>query len=111
MFPSAPLPQLPHKIVAYSSWKLNIYLRRDSQLLCFLLVQDLPALKFAAKMPRYSDQYTLLISKCSAQDHPNSVFHLMPWLSVLKSCIPGLHSSKTSQTRSASAADAHGLKA
>ena len=64
-----------------------------------LLSQELPALKFIAKMPRYSDQYTLLISKRGSQDQPDQMFHLMPWLSVLKSCIPGIPSSKPAHSR------------
>ena len=70
-------------------------------------LQDLPALKFIAKMPRYSDEYTLLIRKCNNEDSPNSVLHLMPWMSVLRSCIPGLRSSKASQSRLGSLAHKH----
>ena len=53
-------------------------------------LQDTPALKFVARMPRYSDQYTLLISQREDKDHPQSVFQLMPWVAVLQSLVPGV---------------------
>ncbi|KAL3138044.1 hypothetical protein ABBQ38_005277 [Trebouxia sp. C0009 RCD-2024] len=89
-------------VVAYATCTaaLNLFLLRFEGEVFFFSQsrKDLPALKFIAKMPRYSDQYTLLISKRGEQDHPNSILHLMPWLAVLKSCIPGLHSTKSSQS-------------
>ena len=65
----------------------------------YVLLQDVPALKFIAKVPRYSDQYTLLISKRQEQDEPNHIFRLLPWVSVLKSCIPGLQARKFTRSR------------
>jgi len=62
---------------------------------CFL--QDTPALKFVARMPRYSDQYTLLISQREDKDHPQSVFQLMPWVAVLQSLVPGLKPESSPQ--------------
>ena len=52
-------------------------------------MQDIPALKFVAKMPRYSDKYTLLISHREGTDHPDSTFQLMPWVALAQSFMPG----------------------
>lgn len=83
-------------VVAYAACTaaLNLFLLRFEGETFFFTrpKQDIPALKFVARMPRYSDKYTLLISKREDRDQPNSTFQLMPWLSVLRSSIPGLKS-------------------
>ena len=51
-------------------------------------LQDFPALRLVSKMPRYADQYTLLVSRRDDTDQLSSVLQLTPWLNVLRSSIP-----------------------
>ena len=51
------------------------------------VMQEHPGLKFVSKMPRYSDKYTLLISKSGETNQFSSILQLWPWLAVLRSLL------------------------
>lgn len=76
-------------IVAYAACTaaLNLFLLRFEGEAFFFTVarKEHPALKFVSKMPRYSDKYTLLISKSNETNQFSSILQLWPWIAALKS--------------------------
>lgn len=92
-------------VIAYAACTaaLNLFLLRfEGETFFFTRAKrDTSALKFVARMPRYSDQYTLVISQREDKDQSQSVFQLMPWVAVLQSLVPGLKPESSPQNEQA----------